>query len=101
MSLTLGSGPFGHQPAGVFNGRFEGPKHLIYFEDFPRRIRAVLGGETVIDTVNGKLLYESGLPAVLYLPRADVRQDLIAPTDHVTQCPVKGVASYWTVSAGG
>jgi uncharacterized protein (DUF427 family) len=101
MSLTLGSGPFGHHPAGVFNGKFEGPKHLIYFEDHPRRIRAVLGGETVIDTVRGRLLHESGLPAVLYVPLDDVRRDLITPTAHTTHCPFKGDASYWTVSAGG
>jgi uncharacterized protein (DUF427 family) len=101
MSLTLGSGPFGHHPAGVFNGKFEGPKHLIYFEDFPRRIRAVLGGETVIDTVRGKLLYESSLPPVLYVPLEDVRQDLLAPTGHTTHCPFKGDAAYWTVNAGG
>jgi uncharacterized protein (DUF427 family) len=101
MSLTLGSGPFGHHPAGVFNGKFEGPKHLLYFDDYPRRMRAVLGGETVIDTTRGKLLYESSLPPVLYVPMDDVRQDLIAPTGHTTHCPFKGDASYWTVAAGG
>jgi uncharacterized protein (DUF427 family) len=101
MSLTLGSGPFGHHPGGVFNGKFDGPKHIVYFEDFPRRMRAVLGGETVIDTTRGKLLHESSLPAVLYVPLEDVRQDLIAPTDHTTHCPFKGDASYWTISAGG
>src|SRR3954468_5972680 len=101
MSLTLGSGPFGHHPAGVFNGKFEGPKHLLYFDDFPRRIRAVLGGETVIDTTRGKMLYESSLPPVLYVPIEDVRQDLIEPTDLTTHCPFKGDASYWSVKAGG
>jgi uncharacterized protein (DUF427 family) len=100
MSLTLGSGPFGHHPAGVFNGRFDGPKHLLYFEDFPRRIRAVIGGETLIDTVGASMLYESSLPPVLYVPLRDVRQDLIEPTSHTTHCPFKGDASYWTVSAG-
>ena len=100
MSLTLGSGPFGHHPGGAFNGTFDGPKHIVYFEDFPRRVRAVLGGETVIDSVRGKLLHESSLPAVLYVPLEDVRQDLIAPTGHTTHCPFKGDASYWTVSVG-
>jgi uncharacterized protein (DUF427 family) len=101
MSLTLGSGPLGHHPAGDFNGKFEGPKHLLYFVDYPRRMRAVLGGETVIDTVRGKLLYESSLPPVLYVPLEDVRQDLISPTDHTTHCPFKGDAAYWTIDAGG
>jgi uncharacterized protein (DUF427 family) len=101
MSLTLGSGPFGHHPAGEFNGTIEGPRHLIYFEEYPRRIRAVLGGETVIDTVRGRLLYESSLPPVLYVPLDDVRGDLIEPTAHTTHCPFKGDAAYWTIRAGG
>jgi uncharacterized protein (DUF427 family) len=101
MSLTLGSGPFGHHPGGVFNGTFEGPKHLLYFEDYPRRMRAVLGGETVIDTTAGKLLYESSLPPILYVPVPDIRRDLVSQTDHTTYCPFKGNATYWTVRAGG
>jgi len=27
--------------------------------------------------------------------------DLLTPTDASTQCPYKGVASYWSASAGG
>src|SRR5689334_4351247 len=100
MSLSLGSGPFGHHPAGKLNSRIEGPKHILYFEERPRRIRGLIGGETVIDTVRGALLYESSLPPVLYVPLEDVRQDLIEPTEHSTHCPFKGDASYWTVRAG-
>jgi uncharacterized protein (DUF427 family) len=98
MSLTLGTGPFGRHPAGVFNSSIEGPKHLLYFEPFPRRIRGLIGGETVIDTLDGMLLYESTLKPVLYVPEADVRADLIQPTDHSTHCPYKGDASYWTAA---
>ena len=29
MSLTLGSGPFGHHPAGALNSRPEGPPHKL------------------------------------------------------------------------
>ena len=101
MSLTMGSAPLSRQPGGVFNTRLEGAGRVIYFEPFPRRIRAQLGGRTVIDTVRGQLLFESGLPAVLYVPEGDVRQDLIERTDLSTHCPFKGDAAYWTVSAGG
>src|SRR4051794_34953964 len=100
MSLTLGSGPFGHHPAGVLNSRIDGPRHTLYFEPYPRRIRALLGGETVIDTLGAHLLWESSIRPVLYVPQADVRADLIEPTDHSTHCPFKGDASYWTVRAG-
>lgn len=100
MALTLGSGPLGHHPAGTLNSRIEGPKHVLYFEDYPRRMRARLGDATVFDTTAGKLLYESSLPPVLYVPEGDVRRDLLEPTDHSTHCPFKGDASYWTVRAG-
>lgn len=100
MSLTLGTGPFGHHPSGSLNSRIEGPKHVLYLDDFPRRVRGIIGGETVVDTVRGKLLYESSLPPVLYVPVEDVRPDLIERTDRSTHCPFKGDASYWTIRAG-
>jgi uncharacterized protein (DUF427 family) len=101
MALTLGSGPFGHHPGGELNSRIEGPAHKVYFEDHPRRMRAVVGGEKLIDTVRAKLLYESGIPPVLYVPLEDVRADLIERTGHSSHCPFKGDAAYWTIRAGG
>jgi uncharacterized protein (DUF427 family) len=98
MSLTLGTGPFGRHPAGVFNSAIDGPEHVLYFEPFPRRIRGLIGGETVIDTTGGMLLYESTLKPVLYVPEGDVRADLLEPTDHSTFCPYKGDASYWSAA---
>ena len=35
-----------------------------------------------------------------YLPLADVRQDLLEPSDTTSQCPYKGVASYHSVRVG-
>jgi uncharacterized protein (DUF427 family) len=99
MSLTLGSAALGRHPAGEFNSPIDpAPGRLLYFEPFPRRIRGVIGGQTVIDTTAGRLLYESGLPPVLYVPTADVRADLIERTDLSTHCPFKGDAAYWTAA---
>ena len=100
MSLTLGSAPFGQWPAGAFN--FEPPRRrgVIYFEDSPRRVRGVLGGQTVIDSTRAKLLHESGHLPVYYFPQEDLRGDLLEPTDHTTHCPFKGDAAYWTLRAG-
>jgi len=47
-----------------------------------------------------RLLFETGLPTRYYIPKADVRMDLLSPTDSVTQCPYKGKASYWTARVG-
>ena len=46
------------------------------------------------------LLVETGLPSRWYVPRADVRFDVLAPTDTQSTCPYKGVASYFTATIG-
>jgi uncharacterized protein (DUF427 family) len=97
MSLTLGTAPLSTRRRGLLNSRIEGPAHTLYFEPYERRMRAVLDGETVIDTTAGMLLYESNIGPVLYVPEQDVRTDLIERTDHTTHCPFKGDATYWSV----
>jgi uncharacterized protein (DUF427 family) len=99
MSLTLGTAPFSSKRRGLLNSRIEGPAHLLYFEPYERRMRALLDGETVIDTTAGMLLYESNIPPVLYVPWDDVRQGLLTRTDHTTHCPFKGDATYWSAGA--
>jgi uncharacterized protein (DUF427 family) len=100
MSLTHSPGPLAGQPPTTVNYTIEGPKHRLLLHDFPRRVRAVLAGETVLDTERGALLHETGLLPVLYVPIDDVRQDLLTATDHSTHCPFKGDASYWTLRVG-
>jgi uncharacterized protein (DUF427 family) len=99
MSLTFARGPLSGDPADT-NYRIQAPAHRLFFEDFPRRVRSVFGGETVMDTRRGKLLHESGLLPQLYVPRQDVRAELLEKTHHNTHCPFKGTASYWTVRVG-
>ena len=100
MALTAGTGPFGRSPQGVFNFEYESPGHVLYFEPSPRRIRAVVAGETIADSSGAHVLHETGLLPVYYLPVDDVRTDLLAPTSHATHCPFKGDASYWTIRVG-
>src|SRR5688500_12285733 len=99
MTLTLSRGPLSGRPAAT-NYRIEGPPHRLFFEEFPRRVRAVFGGVTVLDTTRGKLLHETGLLPQLYAPREDVRFDILEETDHTTHCPFKGDASYWSLRTG-
>jgi uncharacterized protein (DUF427 family) len=101
MTLTIGTGPFGDQSAGTFNfdtGVLQ--PHTLYFEDSPRRVRVMLGGETVADSKRAKLMHETGHLPVYYFPEEDVRMDLLEESDHTTHCPFKGVASYWSVKVG-
>ena len=101
MAMTVGSGPFGHTPNGVWNRETPDKTGLIYFEDFPRRMRAEFAGETVVDSRHAKLLHEHGLLPMLYFPADEVRTDLFRPSDKQTKCPWKGHASYWSVDVSG
>ena len=100
MSLTIGSGPFGERPGGRFNVAIEAPGGLLYFEDNPRRIRALFAGETVADSTRMKLLHESDRLPVYYFPAADVRHDLLERSDRVESSLRKGQARYWHVRCG-
>ena len=100
MSLTFSAGPLSGHPPETVNYRIEGPAHKLLMHEFPRRIRATFGGQTVVDTTRAVLLHETGLPPQVYVPIEDIRADLIQPTEHHTYCPFKGTASYWTVTAG-
>lgn len=77
------------------------PDYRITFEPSPRRVRVKFGGETIADSTAAHLLFETRHLPVYYFPRADVRMDLLRPTEHHTYCPYKGTASYWTIAAGG
>jgi uncharacterized protein (DUF427 family) len=55
----------------------------------------------IADTQRPTLLFETSLPTRYYIPKLDVRMDLLTPTDTVTGCAYKGFAAYWSVDAGG
>jgi uncharacterized protein (DUF427 family) len=75
--------------------------HQITITPAGARITVTLGGETIADTDKAVVLAETGLPPRYYLPREDVRTDLLRPTATHTTCPYKGQASYWSAEVGG
>jgi uncharacterized protein (DUF427 family) len=95
MSLTHAPGPLAGEP-GPTNYAIEGPKHRLLMTPLTRRVRAELGGRTVIDTTGAVFVHETGLKPALYVPLADV-SGALTRTDHSTHCPFKGDASYRTV----
>ena len=76
------------------------PDYRILFERSPRRVRVKFNGVAIADSTDVHLLFETRHLPVYYFPRADVRLDLMTPTDHHTFCPYKGTASYWTIKVG-
>jgi len=65
-----------------------------------RHVRVEVDGVTVAESNKPTLLFETGLPVRYYLPKTDVRMDLLVPTASSSRCPYKGDASYWSVSVG-
>lgn len=100
MGLMSGTGPLSPKPAGTFNFEPPEPGRALYLEPTPKRIRVVVGGETIADSRRAMLLQESGLQPTYYFPPEDVRTDLLEPIDKHTHCPKKGDASYYTIRVG-
>lgn len=76
------------------------PYHRVDVLHSSRYVKIVVGGETVADTHRPRLLFETGLPTRYYLPKLDVRMDLLEPSETTTRCPYKGEATYWSVRIG-
>jgi uncharacterized protein (DUF427 family) len=74
------------------------PYHRVDVVPSTRHIRVEIGGQTVAESRQPRLLFETGLPTRYYLPVEDVRMDLLQPTDSSSICPYKGTASYWKLA---
>jgi uncharacterized protein (DUF427 family) len=75
--------------------------HQITITPSGRHVEVTLGGQTLASSDRAVVLTETGLPDRYYLPREDVRTELLRPTSTTSTCPYKGQASYWSVEAGG
>lgn len=75
--------------------------HTVTITPSDAHVEVRLDGERLAMSDNALRLDETGLPARYYLPKADVRTDLLKPTSFHTTCPFKGEASYWSVEVGG
>jgi uncharacterized protein (DUF427 family) len=75
------------------------PYHRFDVVPSSRHVRVEIGGQMVADSRRPLLLFETGLPTRYYLPREDVRMDLLEGTQTSSICPYKGTASYWRLAA--
>ena len=72
--------------------------HPITVEPTKGRVQVRVNGELVADTTAALVLQEATLPAVQYIPLADVAQERLTRTDTGTYCPFKGDAGYYSVT---
>lgn len=76
------------------------PYHRVDIVRSTRHVRVSRNGELLAESRRPMILFETGLPPRFYVPRDDVRMELLTPTGTRTQCPYKGTATYWSVEAG-
>jgi adenylate cyclase len=74
--------------------------YRIRFVPADAHIQALIGDTIVADSTNAMRLHETRLRPVYYFPRADVRMDLLKPSQHRTYCPFRGTATYWDLVVG-
>lgn len=67
----------------------------------PERIRVVAGGRVIADSRRAMRVLETAGAPVYYLPREDVRMELLRPSASSSQCEWKGTASYWSLAGDG
>jgi len=83
MSLSMVRGPLGSDPAGHFSAPMpEGG--VIYVEPHPRRIQALVGDRTVIDTEHALMVHRPGRTLAYAFPASEVG-DL--PTEPAPESP--------------
>jgi len=75
--------------------------HTVTITSTDLLVEVRLGSEVLATSSRALRLEETGLPPRFYIPKDDVRMDLLRPTTFETTCPFKGVASYWSVTVDG
>ena len=76
------------------------PYHRVDCRPTRRALRVSVGGETLVDTSDTVIVFETAVPPRLYVNPAMVRTDLLRRTDTVTYCNYKGYATYWAAVVG-
>jgi uncharacterized protein (DUF427 family) len=72
--------------------------HRITTRPCTRHVRVERDGQVLAASDRAVALDETGLPTRLYLPRDDVRMDLLSPSGTTSHCPFKGDATYFSVA---
>jgi uncharacterized protein (DUF427 family) len=77
------------------------PYHRLDILHSSRHVEVQVNGVTVAGTHRPTLLFETGLATRYYIPKLDVRLDVLTPTDTTSGSGYTGFARYWSVEVGG
>jgi uncharacterized protein (DUF427 family) len=68
--------------------------HRIDIRKSSRHLVVRLGDRVAADTMRPLVLFESGFAPRRYVPREDIDETALTPSERQTFCPYKGMASY-------
>ncbi|MET0147141.1 MAG: DUF427 domain-containing protein [Ilumatobacteraceae bacterium] len=80
----------------VLLGHARDPFKTVDTRRSSRRVQVSIAGAAMADSTRSVMLFETYLPTRYYLPRADVRTDLLVPSATPYVCAYKGTARYWS-----
>jgi uncharacterized protein (DUF427 family) len=99
MGLSWQQGPLGRNPNGQFLTPGM-PARALYAEPLRRRLRAELGGSTVVQSDDALLLFEPGRYPVAYFPLADFAEGALRPIEHRSEHRDLGETAWFEVVGG-
>jgi uncharacterized protein (DUF427 family) len=70
--------------------------HRISTRPSTRHVRVESDGQVLAESDRAMELDETRLPTRYYLPREDIRTDLLTPSETTSHCPFKGDATYFS-----
>jgi uncharacterized protein (DUF427 family) len=82
-------------------GHPRSPYHRVDALASSRHVRVELHGVTLAESTRPLAVFETDEPTRFYLPQADVRLDLLEPSETTTLSPYLGQAVWFSARAGG
>ncbi|SEH85433.1 Uncharacterized conserved protein, DUF427 family [Mycolicibacterium rutilum] len=76
------------------------PYHRVDCRPTDRALRVTVAGQSLVDTTDTVIVFETSLDARLYVNPAHVRTDLLRPSATTSYCNYKGYATYWSATVG-
>lgn len=77
------------------------PDHQVREARVGRTVKVSFNGTTIAESANTIQVIEDKAPVRYYFPRADVRMERLQPTATTSECPFKGIASYFNLETDG
>jgi uncharacterized protein (DUF427 family) len=66
-----------------------------------RHVKVALNGTVLADSIRAVVVYETNLPARWYIPKHDIRTEVLEASSLRSTCAYKGHASYYSVAGAG